>query len=88
MTSPESKVSAALEACRALLSPTEYREVSDLNAHSESGVAIEVLTDFLGEKGAIMSDAQLRTIEEAFTLMNMQPGRRTEYLRELRQAQP
>ena len=87
MTSAESKVSAALEACRSLLSPAEYSEVSDLNTHSESGVAIEFLADFLGEKGAKVSDAQLSTIEEAFSLMRMEPGRRTEYLRELREAQ-
>jgi hypothetical protein len=80
----EAKVNVALEACRPLLTEEEHRAVFDYNGrHNEWGLAIETLADFLGDKEAIVSKDQLRLIEEAFTAMKMEPGRRTEYLREL-----
>jgi len=79
----EAKVNAALEACRSLLTEEEYREVFEFNDHNEWGVAIEALADILGEKEAKISAGQLALIEAAFTGMELEPGRRTQYLREL-----
>lgn len=79
----EAKVNAALEACRPLLTEEEYREVFEFNDHNEWGVAIEALADILGEKEAKISTGQLALIETAFAAMELAPGRRTEYLREL-----
>jgi hypothetical protein len=77
-------VSQALDACRQLLTESEYREVSDLSRrHGEWGVAIETLADILGEKEVKISGEQLRRIEEAFASMQLEPGRRMAYLREL-----
>ncbi|MDX2109042.1 MAG: MafI family immunity protein [Verrucomicrobiota bacterium] len=79
----EAKVITTLEACRPLLTEEEYQEVFSENDHAEWGLAIETLADILGEKEAKVSSEQLRLIEEAFAFMQMEPGRRTEYLREL-----
>jgi hypothetical protein len=69
--------------CRPLLTEDEYREVFDYNDHSEWGLAIEALADIIVEKEARISSAQLGLIEESFSLMNLNPEGRTEYLREL-----
>lgn len=84
MSPSEAKVNAALEACRLLLTEEEYSDIFDYNGRfNESGLAIETLADYLAEKEAVVGTDQLRLIEEAFASMKMEPGRRTEYLREL-----
>jgi hypothetical protein len=79
----EAKVISTLVACRNHLTEEEYNEVFTENDHAEWGLAIEMLADILGEKEAKISIEQLRLIEETFAFMQMIPGRRTEYLREL-----